>query len=355
MLPTSLFRIASVSKPITAIAVLQLVEQQKLTLDTRVFDLLGLGTDDTSTKRAFDPRWLEVTVEQLLEHRGGFDHDVSFDPMFRSVEFAKQLGIDAPAMPWDIIRVMKARPLDFAPGERYAYSNFGYCLLGRVIEHVSSMSYESYVQQNVLAPIGITDMRIGATLEAGRAPGEVRYYATGSATSVFQSDLGRKTPWPYGGWCLEAMDAHGGWIASAVDLAKLAAALDDPVHCKLLSEPSIARMHQRPRSHSSIPNSESSISGPVYYSLGWQNRKVSPGKASHWHNGSLDGTSSILIRRHDEKNFVVLLNTRTSKTEKSMVNEIDALPHRAAARVSTGRLQTNSRSSGSDHRRSASW
>ncbi len=169
VLPTSLFRIASVSKPITAIAILQLIEQQKLRLDTPVFDLLGLGTEATSTNRTFDRRWLKVTVEQLLEHRGGFDHKASFDPMFRSVEFAKQLGIDAPAMPWDVIRVMKNRPLDFAPGERYAYSNFGYCLLGRIIERVSGMTYESYVQQKVLAPIGITDMRIGATRKEGRA------------------------------------------------------------------------------------------------------------------------------------------------------------------------------------------
>ncbi len=129
------------------------------------------------------------------------------------------------------------------------------------------------------------------------------------------------------------MDAHGGWIASVVDLAKLAAALDDPVHCKLLSEASIVRMHQRPLASSKTSQDQPSTPDPVYYSLGWQNRIVSAGKASHWHNGSLDGTSSILIRRHDGKNFVVLLNTRASKTEASLVNEIDALPHRAAAQV----------------------
>jgi CubicO group peptidase (beta-lactamase class C family) len=126
----------------------------------------------------------------------------------------------------DVIRYMLGQPFDFEPGDRYAYSNFGYCLLGRVIEAVTGQPYEKAVRQRILAPIGITRMRLGATLESGRAEGEVRYYTAdkGLAANVFPGDPTR-VAWPYGGFYLEAMDAHGGWIGSALDLARFMAAL----------------------------------------------------------------------------------------------------------------------------------
>src|SRR6185436_10400107 len=78
-------------------------------------------------------------------------------------------------------------------------------------------------------------MRIGASLDGGQAPGEVRYYTRDNALeqNVFPGGP-EKVPVPYGGFHLEAMDAHGGWIASAIDLARFAAALDDPQHSPLL-------------------------------------------------------------------------------------------------------------------------
>src|SRR4029077_16927811 len=83
---------------------------------------------------------------------------------------------EPPAGAAQVIRYMRGKPLDFNPGERYAYSNFGYCVLGRLIEKASGQSYEKYVQEHVLAPRGITRMRIGRTLLEGRADGEVKYY-----------------------------------------------------------------------------------------------------------------------------------------------------------------------------------
>ncbi len=342
--PTSLFRIASVSKPITAIAISQLIERQQLTLQTRVWPLLerelkarerDLAGSNTQghTPDDWDSRWSDVTVEQLLTHHGGWDRDASFDPMFRSAQFAKHLGIAAPAQPWDIIRLMQNQALDFEPGQRYAYSNFGYCLLGRLIEIASGQTYEAYVQQQVLAPLGIVRMQIGATRLAQRAAGEVKYYSQGHASSVFDADLGQQTPWPYGGWCLEAMDAHGGWIASAIDLVRLAAAFDDPAHCQLLKTESIEQMRRRPSRPVDATDSSRKKLSPVYYSLGWQIRDLGNGRYNQWHNGSLDGTTALLIRRHDSKNFAILLNTRDSKTDESLAAAVDTLLHRAAAKV----------------------
>ena len=72
---------------------------------------------------------------------------------------------------------MLGEPLDFAPGTRQAYSNFGFNVLGRVIGHVAGQPYDAYVRDHVLAPAGIRAMRLGRTRLADRAPGEVRYYA----------------------------------------------------------------------------------------------------------------------------------------------------------------------------------
>lgn len=192
--PTSLFRIASLSKPLTAVAILRLVGEGKLRLEDPVVPYLGLDDEFALRADQVDPRWNRITIERLLEHRGGWDRDQSFDAMFQAVRFAEQLGIRPPAGHRDVIRAMLVQPLDFDPGERYAYSNFGYNLLGRVIERQTGRDYESYVREEILAPLGIERMRIGATRSEGRAAGEVRYYHPGDARSVFADDAGRRVP-----------------------------------------------------------------------------------------------------------------------------------------------------------------
>src|SRR5206468_10275316 len=89
--PTSLFRIASISKPFTAVAVLKLTEEQKLRLDAPVWGLLDLPSWVPEGKTA-DERWKQITVRHLLQHTGGWDRDKSFDPMFRPREIAKTFG-----------------------------------------------------------------------------------------------------------------------------------------------------------------------------------------------------------------------------------------------------------------------
>ena len=96
--------------------------------------------------------------------------------MFRSREIATTFGLPSPPAPRVVIRYMLGKPLDFDPGTRYAYSNFGYCVLGRVIETIAGTSYEKFVLEKVLAPIGIRQMRIGASLADRRVEGEVQYY-----------------------------------------------------------------------------------------------------------------------------------------------------------------------------------
>lgn len=310
--PISLFRIASLSKPITAVAVLQLIEQGKLRFDDHVFDLLEYEPH-FEKDATLDERYHQITVEHLLQHRGGWDRDVSFDPMFQSVRFANALHVPPPAQQEHVIRCMLGVKLDFNPGERYAYSNFGYCLLGRIIEKVTKQGYESYVREHVFAPLGIRTARLGATRteRGGSNDQEVRYYAPDMQSSVFADSLGSTVPSAYGGWNLEAMDSHGGWVASAVDLVRFAAAFDDPTKCKILNAESIARMFAPPAGWADTNKKPGET---TYYSCGWSNRPVD-GKlelVDNSHTGSLPGTASLLVRRHDGRDLAILFNARSS-------------------------------------------
>jgi len=164
--PTSLFRIASISKPITSAGIFTLVEKRKLSLSDRVFGHgTILGTD--YGKKPYDVYLQNVTVDHLLTHTtGGWQNDAT-DPMFRFPQLTH-----AELISWTLDNL----PLNNAPGEHFAYSNFGYCVLGRVIEKVTQMPYANYIHQQVLAPCKIDDMRISGNTLAERAPNEVAYY-----------------------------------------------------------------------------------------------------------------------------------------------------------------------------------
>ena len=327
--PDSLFRIASISKPITSVAVLKLVEAKGLDLDAPIMGLLDFRPVLKEGARA-DSRIARITIRQCLHHTGGWDRDKSGDPMFRSKETARVVGVPEPARQEAIIRYMLGQQLDFDPGTRYAYSNFGYCLLGRLIEKLTGQSYENFVKQQVLAPMKIRRMRLGASLESERAEGEVKYYTPDNRTgaSVFPSHPG-KVQAPYGSFCLEAMDSHGGWLASAVDLARFAAALDTPTST-CLNPKSIGILYEPPAPP--VSRTDDGSLTDHFYACGWDVRPVKNGKANYWHNGSLPGTFTMLVRRWDGLSWAVLFNQRSDGL-KVGDGAIDRAMHRAADAV----------------------
>ncbi len=305
----TLFRIASLSKQFTSAAIFRLVERGALDVNTRMADLVDV-TAFLPPGATGDARIRDITVLQVLQHLGGWDRSVSPDPMFQSRVIASALGVASPPGPRDIARYQLGRPLDFSPGSRYAYSNFGYCLLGRVIEHLTGGTYEAFVRDQVLTPAGITRMRQGATLLPGRAPGEARYYTEGSALaeSVFDTAPGT-VPWPYGGYDLEAMDSHGAWVASAVDLMRLAMAMDPTGPSPLLRASSLAQMYALP----AAPAWRNPDGSPMaaYYGCGWLVRPVASGGANYWHDGSLPGSFSYFVRLADGFCWATLFNKRS--------------------------------------------
>lgn len=331
--PTSLFRIASISKPVTSAAVVQWIERGKLSLDSRVVSVLGLSD-------AADARWQQITIRHLLQHTGGWDRDTSFDPMFESASIARALNTQPPPTPAQIIRYMLGQRLQAAPGSRYAYSNFGYCLLGRVIEKLSGQAYEASVQQQLLQPLGIRRMRLGHTALAQRAEGEVAYHAERNDRGETINGRNREgVALPYGAWSLEAMDSHGGWLACAPDLLRFARAFDRPGPPFLRAD-SIAAMWQRPPGAAGLdgggpgsPKGPSSQLPAVHYGLGWRVRTLPGGQINTWHTGLLDGTSTLLVRRHDGLHWAVLFNARAAQDGQPLAAHIDPPLHQAADRV----------------------
>jgi len=202
--PKSLFRIASVSKPVTAVACMKLFDQGLLNLDAKIFGTGGI-LNDAKYQNILDPLCSNITVRMLLQHSGGWNRNISGDPMFDAYNIATKMGVSSPPSPAVVIQyVLANKMLDFKPGSQSQYSNFGYCVLGRVIEKITGQSYEDYVTNNILVPLGITDMQLGSNLLANQLPNEVNYYdypGAPLAYSVYTNST--LVPWPYGGFNVE--------------------------------------------------------------------------------------------------------------------------------------------------------
>jgi CubicO group peptidase (beta-lactamase class C family) len=221
-------------------------------------------------KPPYGPHIEDITVGHLLTHIcGGWPNDAT-DPMISNSQMSHQQLIA-----WTLAN----RPLNNPPGGAYAYSNFGYCLLGRIIEKVTRQSYADYVRSGVLRRCGVTQMRIAGNTLAQRALGEVVYD-------------GQDGDAPYG-LNVTRMDAHGGWIASASDLVLLATHVDDFSNTPDILQPATIKAMTTP---SSVNRN---------YAKGWNTNGQ-----NWWHTGSLAGTSTIVVRTASGLCWAGLANSR---------------------------------------------
>ena len=308
--PDQLFRLASLSKQITSAAVLRLAATGKLDLDEPAFPILADLTPLPG--KSVNPALAKVTVRQLLQHTGGWNRDFERvgDPMFASFAISSALGKPGPASCEDTIRYMLDKAPTSAPGSTYCYSNFGYCVLGRILERRAQTGYEAYVRSNWLRPAGATRTQLGKTLLGDRADDEVRYYGYPGeplANSIFPSMPGQ-VPWEYGGWAIEAMDAHGGWISSVVDLlhSQLAAdGLPDPAD--LVDANQLAAMLANPAVPSCTAQGTATPADPAYwYGFGWSVNKY----GNHWHSGALSGTATFDATLANGYSWAAFFNSR---------------------------------------------
>jgi N-acyl-D-amino-acid deacylase len=305
--PDSLFRIASISKSLTAVAVARLFEEhQQLNDKTPAFSVLKYPWPNHSRR---DPRLSDITIADLLQCTAGWNRDLSGDPLFTPHinEAAEHFTPTLRPNPDSVIRNWLTHDLDFTPGTHFSYSNLCYAILGRIIQVVSGMSYEDYVQSEILKPLGITDMRLAKTCEL--APKEVVHYPfagqeTGS--SLFPNFKG-DVPLNYGAnFSLEAMCADTGWLATAVDLVKFAGGVfGDNGIAAPISSSSLKQLLEKPE----VPEWHDSKS---FFARGFQ---VEPARKDHrlqceYREGCLPGSQAVMMHRDDGVSWCFLLNSR---------------------------------------------
>ena len=274
--PTSLFRIASVSKQFTSAAIMKLVEAGRLGLEDHVFGPGGRLSADFPTPTA-NPRINEIRIRHLLQHVSGLNNGArgDSDVMFMNLGMTQHQLIA-----WALSDPYHAMTRDTSM--RWEYLNFGYSLLGRVIEKVTGEPYDQYVRESVLRPSGISDMVIAANSESQRKPREVKYYpATAYSLNVTR------------------FDAHGGWLASPIDLARFLVHVDGSA-----TVPDILTA----QSHTlmlTAPQVRDAAGKDPNYGFGWL---VSP----QWHNGAMDGTIAEEAVLPNGFAYAFVVNTRPS-------------------------------------------
>jgi CubicO group peptidase (beta-lactamase class C family) len=309
--PYNLYRVASVSKPITAIAIMKLVDEGKISLNDTIFGKGKILGQAYYNSVITDKRVYSITIRHLLEHSAGWDRNIPVDgfshndPAFFPLHVSKTLGEPNPVGDSTLIKFSLLRGLNYVPGLTFAYSNVGYLVLGKVIEKVSGMKYERYVQEKILKPYDIHDMHLGKNLLANKLEREVEYVSDYTTRSVYGD--GSTVNCQYGGFNLEAMNAHGGWVSTAADLTKLLSVLDSQ-ETPLLSA-SASQLMCKPE-------------GPSpYYAKGWSVNS----KGNRWHTGSIDGSSAFVCKTSNGYTWAFLFNSRADNSS-AFWRAMDRLP-----------------------------
>jgi CubicO group peptidase (beta-lactamase class C family) len=273
----SLFRIADLSKPITAVTIFSLIENGKLNLTDKVFGAGAiLGTNYGMPP--YKTYVTDITVDHLLTHTaGGWAADAN-DPMLHNNG-------------WDQAKLISSTienvPLTSQPGTQWIFSNFGYCVLGRIIEQVTGQPYAAYVQANILAPCGITGMQIARNSERDRASNEVVY-------------IGQYSEDPYK-INLTRMDSTDGWIASSTQLVQFLNHVAGAPNIPALLKPETIKVMTTP--------APAYPAGDARYARGWM--VSSNGAGSWWHNGSLPGSTALMVHNPDGSCWAAICNTRS--------------------------------------------
>ena len=308
--PNHLFRLASVSKLVTAVAIMKLVENSKISLESKVFGKYGILNDEQFLTIK-DKRLEKITVHNLLNHSGGWTQHYG-DLAFLPKAVAKGTGESLPVNIDSYIKFVTTHKVHFEPGSNSVYSNLGYLILGKVVSKVSGTDYETYVRKEVLEPAGIVDMRLGGSFIEDALPNEVHYYQPEDGQPIESFDgSGRMVLKTYGGNDIHLLGSAGGWLASAVDLMKLIVVIDNNSLVKdILSPESIHKM--------------TDVDINKLDPLGW---RLTNERGEWWRTGTLPGTSALIKRQPDGFSWVILSNTSNYKGPRLAIEMDRVMSH----------------------------
>ena len=289
--PYSQFRIASISKLVTAIAIMKLNEAGKLSVNDKVFGPDGI-LNDSYYSQPKDKRVFGITVAHLLSHEAGWTQRYG-DQMFMPLQVAEKMGVKPPVDTKTIVRFALDKNLHFTPGKGKAYSNLGYSILGLVIEKVSGESYEEFCRKTIFEPLGIYDMKIAGNLPSEKTPFEVTYYEPRDVVlkpSIYGT--GELLPPSYGGNDIRSLGAAGAWVSTAPDLMRLLLAVDGfNTRPDILTDQSIRFMTDNNNGFAPV---------------GW---KATILNGTWWRTGSFPGSAGMIKRQSDGISWVVLFNS----------------------------------------------
>jgi CubicO group peptidase (beta-lactamase class C family)/predicted negative regulator of RcsB-dependent stress response len=257
----SAYRLASITKTFTGVAILQLVEKGKMKLD-----------EEIQTYLPYYPKqkW-PVTVRQLLTHVGGGQEGSGLGPEY--------------VTPRQVVERIAKYPIQTEPGTKFIYTTSGYNLLGAAIEEVTGQSFGDYMRENIWQPLGMSDTRMNSEREliANRVRGYI--VENGQVKNIPFIDVSSR----FGG---------GGAIGSVPDLMKWARGVDAG---KMLAKESVELMYTPVATTGGrwIGISD----GEWYYTLGWMQFPLN-GQCALWNDGGQTGTNTALLRI-PSKNLVI--------------------------------------------------
>jgi CubicO group peptidase (beta-lactamase class C family) len=216
-----LMRIASLSKMFTCACIQRLYDAKNLKEGDRVFAKLGI-TKKALSSQTVDSRVNDINVEHCVDHEGGWDSGTAGDWIFKMRKIAVDLGLTGPVVKQDILRYCYGEPLQFKPGAKSQYSNLGYTALSRLVEVVTGQTYENYLRNTILAPDGITAVRLSRTRRSELFANEVPCDDPNVGWSAEEPSRDKLTAYCYGGegWVTEGMDGSGGLCATAEALVQ---------------------------------------------------------------------------------------------------------------------------------------
>ena len=270
------FRIASISKILTAETVMKLVEQDLLQLDEPIVGRIA----DTFGLTVADERARNITIRQLLSHTSGISN---FLNIFFDAGSYDQMGMLKEAL---------SVPLASEPGSTFKYGNVSYVLLGKAIELVTGLSYQDATKKLVLTPLGLDSFRLVGTYEFG--PNDALHAVSGSRTYM------------------EQLGPAGAWVATATDVAKLLDSLDpQSPSAHVISAESMALMK--------LPATPVPV-GPIW-DYGFGLRLFVSGEWGH--SGSIENVHAMAIHRPDGLSVSVLVNGTKPKETDDLIEAIN--------------------------------
>lgn len=274
--PKTVFRIASLTKQFTALAVMQLQERRKLNVNDAICKYL----------ENCPAAWQPITIRQLLTHTSGIQNFSSLD------DWDEKLSIQ-PFTQIEFVKVFRDLPLQFEPGEKYKYSNSGYYLLGLIIEKASGKSYGDFLSENIFAPLGMKNTKLN----------NPRLLTPNLATGYYWS-LNSFVNAPYHN--STSSYASGGLVSTTEDLLLWDKALYTE---KLVSRKSLNEIFTAHKNN---------------YAYGWIIEKKF-NRNSMGHSGSFNGFSSFILRFTDEKLTVIVLSNSDETSATKVANNLAAI------------------------------